>query len=309
MKKLLLFLMALNITAAAAAHAEELEVITYNTAMARALWKDYNPCVLQRLEVLLRDGLKPSKKPQVLLFQEVFSLDARARLQEWAKENNYYISKKHSSRTGLVTLTNLPVKSENFSIFSCQSAWMINYGTHTTEVQLGNRSIQVVNTHTYYSEGSEPNKCHVHNLDEIVKRQNKMKLPRIIGGDINIGPNVNFYEETYSQVETIWNPFIAKMAPYKLVSSSKHTWDTNNPLTRPYSDPKDLKSPRVESHLSSTLDHIFVSSEFKSVSSDLIFNTPFAVPNCQLYEVEAGKTYLSDHYGISAIVSLEESSK
>ncbi|OQW52190.1 MAG: hypothetical protein A4S09_09325 [Proteobacteria bacterium SG_bin7] len=286
--------------------AQDLEVITFNTALARALGHDYNPCVLSRLEALIQYGIKPSSNPQVLMFQEVFSLEARNRLVRWAEENNYNYTKIYSQRTGLVTLTNLPIRDERFNVFSCQDSFIRNFGTHNIEVRFKNHLVQVVNTHTYYSDGKAPGLCHVHNLSEIAERLNKIKGPRIFAGDINSGPNVAFFDEVYNQVKSNWEPFLAKMTPkYNRLSTDKITWDISNPLSRPFSDPTNLSSAQIESHLSSTLDHLFASPEIKLVSTDLVFNMPVPVNGCSNYEVEPGKTYLSDHYGVSTVVTME----
>ncbi len=282
----------------------EFTVITFNTAQARALGHDFNPCVKQRLDAIEKFVLKKETKPTVYLFQELFYQNAYERLERWAKSNQFNITETSSQLNGLVVLTNLPLKQESFKGFSCNNNFQ-KLGMLSVFTELNGTPFKITNSHTLYSKANSPDRCHKAHLKELATFANLSSLPSVVAGDFNIGPDMVFIGQKYDMAK-MWDPFIHLLGPrWTRFPSEKLgvTWDINNPLTMPYK--KDDEAREI-SHLNSTLDHIFVDQKLEIVSTEIVYSEPVEVRNCPLYETAPNQSFLSDHYGLKSVIRLRQ---
>lgn len=284
--------------------AAELEVVTYNTALARAVGTDFNPCVRERTEAILESVLKKSNVPTVFLFQEVFYQDAYKGLERWAYKHGFNVTETNSSRNGLVIVSELPIQAESLQRYSC-GKFLRNAGVLTARIGNDKNFFDILNTHTNDSNGDAPDKCQLTQLNELGRHFNNRKGTSIMGGDINVGPDLKILNQKYDPIEKIWEPFRNLLIDaFRAPTENKGvTWDIdNNLLARGGHIPKDqVKGPQDNS----TLDHLFFKGDVELIDYAIVYNNPVPVRNCKEFESESGKTHMSDHFGVRARINLK----
>ncbi len=299
-----LFWVLLCFVISSGSKAAELEVVTYNTALARALGKDFNPCVRERTEAILKNVLKKSDVPTVFLFQEVFYQDAYKGLERWAYENGFEVTTTNSSRNGLVIVSELPIHTEFLQRYTC-GRFMQNPGILTARLGNDKLSFDIMNTHTSDSDGNAPDTCQMKQLADLSRHFNNRKGSIIMGGDINVGPDLKILNQKYDPIQKIWNPFRdALVDTFRTPAEKKGvTWDIeNNFLARGGHISKDqVKGPQDNS----TLDHLFFKGDIELIDYAILYDKPVPVKNCSEFESESGKTHMSDHFGVRARINLK----
>ncbi len=272
----------------------EIEVISYNTALARAMGKDFNPCVRERLQAMGKNVFKKTDIPTVYLLQEVFYTDAYVALAQWANKNGFYISASNAQRNGLVILSELPIRAESLKRFTC-SKFMQNQGGLTATVEFKGKFIDLITSHTKDSEGDTPNVCQQAQLSELAGFFNRSGNTVIMGGDFNTGPDIKIINQTYDPIEKIWEPFKKILAnAWRAPTETKGvTWDYRKNLLA-----------RVGPQDNSTLDHLFFKGSVQLVDYGIVYDQPVDIKNCKDYETTPGQTYMSDHYGVRARIRL-----
>ncbi|OQW47247.1 MAG: hypothetical protein A4S09_15755 [Proteobacteria bacterium SG_bin7] len=284
--------------------AAELEVVTYNTALARALGRDFNPCVRERTEAILDNVLKKSDVPTIFLFQEVFYQDAYKGLERWSYENGFNVTETDSSRNGLVIVTDLPIQTDFLRRYSC-GRFMQNPGVLTARIGNDKFSFDVMSTHTNDSDGNAPDKCQMIQLKELAGHFNNRKGTVIMGGDINAGPDLKILKQKYDPIQKIWEPFRNLIVDGSRAPTETKgvTWDIeNNFLARGGHIPKEqVEGPQDNS----TLDHLFFKGDVELIDYAIVYNRPVPVRNCSDFETESGKTHMSDHFGVRARINLK----
>jgi hypothetical protein len=209
------------------ANGAELEVVTYNTGLARAMGKDFVPCVKPRMDAFLNNVLKKADVPTVFLFQEVFYTEAYKNLQRWAYENGFHVTESNSQRNGLVIVSELPIQTEFLQRYSC-GRFMQNPGVLTARI--GNdqqHMIDILNSHTSDSSGDKPDVCQMTQLHELSGYFNKRSGTVLAGGDFNVGPDLKILNQKYDPIRAIWEPFKNLMAGALRAPTEKLgvTWD------------------------------------------------------------------------------------
>lgn len=274
------------------AQSSELEVISYNTALARALGNDFRPCVRQRLMAMGRNVFKTSDVPTIFLLQEVFYTDAYKSLERWAYENKFYISASNAQRNGLVILSQLPIQNETLHKYSCTRT-MQKQGALVARVELNGKTIDLLTSHTKDSDAREPNTCQITQLNELGGFFNASSSAdvTIMSGDLNTGPDLKIVNQKYDAIAKLWTPFRNLIQNGWRAPTEKKgiTWDFRKNLLAK-DGPQD----------NSTLDHIFFKGSAELTDYGILYDQPVDVNDCKDYEVSPGKTYMSDHYGIRA---------
>ena len=291
MKKIIL---TVSMLVGLSAQANPFQVITYNTALARAYGYDFVPCVLGRLEAQKQNVWRKSEIPTVFIFQEVFYQKAYDALNIWAQNNNFYITVTDSLRNGLVVISEFPIKKEKLYAFSC-NAFAQNRGVLDVRIDVDGTEVRILNSHTQDSMGEKPNRCQTEQLQEVAENANIDPVATLLAGDFNVGPDIKIMKQQFDPIEKMWAPFAELMSGWQRAESEKKgvTWNTDkNPIA--------MLGPQ----LSSTLDHIFVNRGLNIIDNELMYQTPLTIPNCQDYQVETGKSFMSDHFGLKAKVEL-----
>jgi|GEM_PF-5102201 len=275
----------------------QFQVITYNTALARAFGQDFVPCVLERLEAQKQHVLRKFKIPTVFTLQEVFYTNAYDDIKYWARKNGFHVSASTPLRNGLVTVSEYPIKKEVLHVFSC-NAFGQNRGVLEISIHVEGTEVRVLNSHTQDSEGELPNDCQIQQLKEVSAIAGSGLVPSALAGDFNVGPDIKIIEQKYDPIEKLWVPFLALLGSVwqRAPSETKGlTWNTDkNPLARP--------GPQ----LNSTIDHVFVNQGLNISEFELMYESPATILNCSDYEVELGKTFMSDHFGLKAKVAVRD---
>jgi len=294
---------------------KELQIISFNTGLPFVFGQELVPCRNERLKIQPSEVAKVLKKPFILMLQEVFQKDAYDAYKKMAESNGYSITKTPVDKRGLVTISSGPFESDpKFDEFSCDLTLPIyknERGLLSVPIKFGEGensfTVQAYNTHTYYSEGEMPDPCHQIQLAEIVQTLSKSEsTPTVFAGDINAGQDSSYKEQEYNPIEILWAPFLENIQTLGFVHvplpDSQVTWDeVNNPLV---SSPSPLIGEWKEN--SASIDHIFVNyDEGLQIpeNSNLILNEMLDIPGCDI-----NPNFLSDHYGIEAIISIEDPS-
>ena len=128
---------------------------------------------------------------------------------------------------------------------------------------------------------------------------------------------MRYIDQTYDPIVTLWHPFISSLhsnfseIDYENQSVS---WDrSNNPLIHKAKfqlfdnfDLPLLHQFDKNEEEDSQLDHIFISSDIEvAYGAKVLLNKPINISKCKNYKNENDETYLSDHYALEAMISLQ----
>lgn len=316
---------------------QSIQVVTYNTGLAKVGPLDLVPCIKHRedpqvIEVFTDGKIIDFSSPFIIGLQEVFTRNAFDLYSTKAKSKklNYYPKTYNDIKNnGQMFITNMYVTEYDFLEFSKDIKRRGIQALSITDST--NKKLLVINTHTSYSNSA--NFLHEHRLqiEEIINyiASQKHRFDGIIAlGDFNAGPNLDFIKSKYDVASTIWNNNLLKlMREQGLKISSqqtKNTWDLNNKLVSREATPivignlflSPSNTPGWEEK-GSILDHIFSSQIFNNFHSEVILDraVTFKKNVCQgRYQSSnysgkrkskkfvSGELHLSDHFGVKSVL-------
>ncbi len=174
---------------------------------------------LKKIRDAIISKIKDGTAPDVILFQEVFSSDAKDVIRS-LNSNGYYpymvlgpgADGNFSYSSGLTTLSKIPIiyneaisyGSENCATWDCYA----NKGAHLAVLKANNWSepIVVVNTHLQAeNEFDLVRQNQMQILRKFVSTQTSKGLSVIIGGDLNTKPN----RPSYNYFKNLFNEFVS----------------------------------------------------------------------------------------------------
>lgn len=301
---------------------QKITVASFNSGLLKFGPFQLVPCVDARLKaqidyVFIQDrlglGLDPQKqkKPFVLLLQEIWTPEAYAVYQDYARAYGLNMIPSDFSEvaeTGMVTISNMEVQHYELFPFEEDDPGA-NRGILQTRFIFDQKLISVANIHTSYDENLGVNPVQFAQIRSFMEKTSPDAY-HIVGGDFNIGPEVEgeydltSFHRSASKIAPYWTDFVASTSRtlWERVELKEPTWDRANPIA---SDPAlfvvmmSLMLDLGDWSGSEILDHIFVSPKFKIHSKSISFNEKVLMEQCELAD-EEGKAYLSDHYGIKA---------
>ena len=296
----------------------KIQVITYNAGLAQfpILPITIVPCNKSRLNGQLNEIEKKLKRPFILILQEVFR-NSYSVYKLWAKKHKYSFTKTKVNKSGLMIVTSEDIEHEFFIPFN-RDTYMLKRGMLGIKILFNRNELIVLNTHTSYSNSKKVNSIHVSQLKVIGAILNKFRNKTVVlGCDLNVGKDLRYINQTYDPIIKLWHPFISSLHSNFCeidYENQNVSWDrSNNPLIYKAKfqlfDKFDLpllhKFDKNEEE-DSQLDHIFISSDIEVVyGAKLFLNKPVNISRCKNYTNENDEVYLSDHYALEAMISLQ----
>lgn len=297
---------------------KKIQVITYNTGLAQfpILPITIVPYNKFRLVEQLNEIEKTLAKHFILILQEVFRSSYFV-YKSWAIKHKYSFTKTKVNKNGLMIITSEDIEQEFFIPFN-RDTYMLKRGILGIKISFDGNELLALNTHTSYSNSKKVNSVHVSQLKETEMILDKFKNKTVVlGCDLNIGNDLRYIDQTYDPIVILWHPFISSLhsnfseIDYENQSVS---WDrSNNPLIHKANfqlfdnfDLPLLHQFDKNEEEDSQLDHIFISSDIEVVyGAKVLLNKPINISKCKNYKNENDETYLSDHYALEAMISLQ----
>ena len=320
MRPLILIILALF---ALASHADVV-VVSYNMGQLKKKGFDLVPCTTRRIQPQMDYMLNLQQAPIykekyfVYALQELWTKKAFNKLRETVDKLGFTMfprDQKFVKKNGVVTVTNMKILDAKFTPYTRDTYAEKGILYTLAETDEGEK-IGILNVHTGFSGTKEVSTTHLRQFYEIgeyalTKRKESDYL--VIAGDFNAGPDMIYEKQLYPVAEKVWDDGILPVmnsAFLKHVEVSGVTWDqSENPLV--YNPTLLLKVFNIYDHGNggwgqndSTMDHIFISKELELKEADIVFKEP--VPyKCPRRTSPDGKSTLSDHYGVMAILTMK----
>jgi Endonuclease/Exonuclease/phosphatase family len=304
---------------------QRIHALTYNTGMLSYGPVNLVPCVKERLapqvdrlfaSALAMNTTNTTPDPTIILLQEVWTEESYAAYQKRATELHWHYAPGTYGEIrnhGEMILSNKPLLNYRFHPFVRDS--MADRGLLVGTVSLDRDFLTIGNVHTAYSEPDVPNPDHAVQLEQIARwiRRAGMHENILLGGDLNVGADLEFPHQAYDPAELLWQEIIMKSLPSGWHASQLPqgivTWDrAANPLIyHPAPLISMLYADRQGSwgEMNSTLDHLFSSTSLEMDPAFRIMDQPESVTNCNR-TTESGLSYLSDHFGVAVTLSLNK---
>lgn len=283
------------------------------------------PCVDARLKaqidyIFVNDRLglgmadQGKAAPFVLLLQEIWTPEAFEAYRFHARDLGLTIIPSDYAQvadTGMVTISNM--KSHGFELLPfAEDDPGAKRGILQSVFSLNQALISVANIHTSYHEKLGANPVQFAQIRGFMEEMTPGAF-HIVGGDFNIGPEiislpVSDDGSSAARSKPFWSEFIASTSQksWERVSLDQPTWDQKNPIA---SEPAlfvrlmSLMLDMGDWSGSEILDHIFVSGNFRISAKEISFNEKVFLDECEHSDPE-GRAYLSDHYGVKAVLEL-----
>jgi endonuclease/exonuclease/phosphatase family metal-dependent hydrolase len=315
LRALLLALLAFS--AAASAHARDVKVVTYNTALLSfalgSLEKEFDEKIPERRAAL--PAQLQATGADVILLQEVWTLESRDLLIEgfrsvgydqfaYSDRNPFHRPVKGRFGNGLLTVSRLPIVEQQFQHFTANTRpkeYPLAKGVLRARVQVGAALVDVYNTHlgamsmyrkdptVYTAHAVKGHRRQMLTLVKFLERDAGQPgaVPRLIGGDFNQHFNV-WNRKTHRYIPRKSRFYRQLTEALGLRDAYAATHGGELPVegfekTFHKVGPKD----RPE-----TLDYLFADAALRPVATELLFREPV--------EVGSGKAMLSDHYAVAA---------
>lgn len=284
---------------------------------------DFVACTTERVEPQIAMMFDKKSSPLykgenfVLFIQEAWTWKVFMWLKRQSKLHGFHMYPqefKFLRNNGQVTITNLKPLEIKFHPYSIDK--QSNKGMLYMKLNLGGgKTLGALNVHTGYSTAYKASDLHLVHLKEInhfLEKYRNNSDHFVLGGDFNAGPDMKYNYQQYDAAKIIWNdglmPYMKKHGLKLVEGLKKKTWDVKNQLV---SNPPFIiqfsyflwNLTLTWDQIDSTIDHIFVSNELEVVDSEVVFDEPVKL-SCYGRENEDGKLYLSDHYGVNAVINI-----
>ena len=280
---------------------------------------DFVACTQKRLPYQIKEIFNTASSPIyneksfILALQEVWTENAFERIKFEADARNFSIypnSYEEVQWSGLVTITNLDISEATIHYFKKSDYRYKSFHYLILKKDVG-KSINFINTHTDFSSWGIINSTHLSQIEDLEKFISKIKKNKIVlAGDFNIGPHTYSPNSKRIEKSKLWSeklyPIIAKM-PLVHLKVPGYSWDMDKNLLA-------IKSTFILNiynflrhatiyweEKSEMIDHLFVSPSFKALEMGLTFEKHLKF-KCFGRNDRFGRTALSDHYGIFAIL-------
>ena len=294
---------------------QKVQVFTYNLGLSKMplTSTDVVPCNEQRRNALLQAIREEmAKGPTIFLIQELWQEADAKKFRKMIEKKGYSMTSQDVAGRGLAILTTGQIVSEDFYEFSTDDIGR-RRGILSAEIDVAGTRVHAYSTHTSFSDGAGPNSKQIRQFKQITRYMSQIPFEQaLFGGDFNAGKDLHYRQETYSEQERIWSPFIATLSPdWYEAEIDEATWDDENNkmvtqtsglMRRLYSN---LGGRWPE--LTAQLDHIFIKG-YPISGAARAFDQTYPIPEgCDSHREKDGGIYLSDHYGVKVEIDLAQS--
>lgn len=299
-------------------------VVTYNMAQLKKNGVDLVACTSRRIQPQLDHMLHlptaPAHKEKYFVYalQEIWTKKAFNALRTTVDKLGYSMfprDQKFVKKNGVVTVTNMKILTATFTPYSRDTYAEKGILYTLTETNEGEK-IAVLNVHTGFSGKKEVSTTHLrqfYEIGEFALGKKKESDYLVVAGDFNTGSDIVLENQLYPVADATWTDgIIPVMNSVELnhVAVDGVTWDqTSNPLVNKPAFLLRMFNIADHGHYGwgqndSTMDHIFISNNLALKEADIIFDDPIPL-HCPKRTTEDGLSYLSDHYGVMAVVGLK----